>query len=175
MKNIVFILLILVAAVAILGVVAPRRFELRRDVTVAKPNRVVFAYLRSLKNQKDWNSFIKKDPLMKLEFVGADGAVGSKMQFAGNEQAGTGETELTKIVEGEWVESEIRMAKPFKAEFTSFMTTEPVDRRHTKVTMGMVDEMEFPMNVICLIMNPKKQLKKDFDQSLADIKAALEK
>ncbi|TGK07514.1 hypothetical protein EHO59_05270 [Leptospira semungkisensis] len=180
MKIFLRILLGIVLVLGLIGIFAPKEFSLQRDITINKPKNIVFDELKLLRNHDKWSAWSKKDPNMKKEFVGTDGTVGFTSRWESkNEELGVGEQEIKKIVEGERLETEIRFKVPFEAAFSSYLTTDSVGTNQTKVTLGMHDEMPFPINIVGFIVNVcfdnKAKIIKDFDATLAGLKAELEK
>ena len=78
MITILYILGGIVLLILILGMLAPKNYDVSRSIIVNKPKSEVFKSLRSLKKQGEWSPWEKKDPNMKKEFTGTDGEVGAK-------------------------------------------------------------------------------------------------
>lgn len=170
-----YILLGLVVLVLILAAMAPKTYDVSRSVIIAKPKAEVFTYLKSLKNQDVWSPWAKKDPNMVQTFTGTDGEVGATNHWKGNKQVGEGEQEITKIIDGERVESELRFLKPWESTSDCYLVTEEVDEDSTKVVWGFSGKNKFPMSIMMLFMNMDKAVGKDFEEGLANLKEALEK
>ena len=90
-------------------------------------------------------------------------------------EVGEGEQEITGIVEGKSLSTDLRFIKPFKSFAKSVMTTEAVDNGSTRVTWGFESKMNYPMNIMKLFMNMKEMIGKDFSIGLANLKRILEK
>jgi hypothetical protein len=112
------------------------------------------------------------DPEMKKDFSGTDGTTGCVYYWDG-EKAGKGEQELTRIVEGNSIECELRFIKPFENTAHAEITTEEVAPDQTRVTWGMAGKSSYPMNFMNLFMN--SVLGGDLDQSLSTLKNVLER
>ncbi|UJH67660.1 SRPBCC family protein [Allomuricauda sp. SCSIO 65647] len=174
MTILLYILGGIVLLVLVLALIAPKTYDVSRSIVVAKPKDEVFAYLRSLKKQDEWSPWSKKDPDMHKEFRGTDGEVGAMSYWNGNKEVGEGEQEITKIVDGERVESELRFLKPFKSTSDAYMTTEDSGSGGTKVTWGFSGKNKFPMSIMMLFMSMDKMVGKDFEEGLESLKAKLE-
>lgn len=178
MKIALYVLAGLVALVAILGVAAPKHFHMEREIIIDKPNEVVFAHVQMLQNHDLWNAWTKSDPNIQKNYSGKDGTVGFKgIWVSQNPDVGSAIQEITNIVPGQRLDTVITFREPFVASFASYVRTEPMGKQ-TKVFMGMDAEMKFPMNVMSFVMNCLGQQKKiidNTDQSLASLKALLEK
>ena len=164
-----------VAAIAVLGAIAPTDLHVEREVLIYKPKEVVFEDLKYLKSHDRWSPWFKRDPNVIKEYKGEDGTVGFVSSWSGNDQIGVGEEEITKIAEGERIDYELRFKKPMEDTSTAYLVTEALADAQTKVKWGMKGKTPFPGNVICMVMNMKQTLAKDFDEGLAMLKAELEK
>ncbi|MFC4219918.1 SRPBCC family protein [Flagellimonas marina] len=174
MATLLYVLAGIVLLVLILAMIAPKTYNVSRSVEIAKPKSEVFAYLRSLKKQNEWSPWGKRDPNMQQKFTGTDGEVGSMNYWNGNKEVGEGEQEITRIVDGERIESELRFLKPWKSTSDAYITTEEVDANTTKVTWGFSGKNKFPMSIMMLFMNMDKMIGKDFEEGLASLKERLE-
>ncbi len=174
MTTLLYILAGIVLLILILAAIAPKTYNVSRSIEIAKPKSTVFAYLRSLKKQGEWSPWGKRDPNMEQKFTGTDGEVGSMNYWNGNKEVGEGEQEITKIVEGERIESELRFLKPWKSTSDAYITTEEVDANTTKVAWGFSGKNKFPMTIMMLFMNMDKAVGKDFEEGLASLKGILE-
>lgn len=175
MKKFLIIVGVLIAIVCILGLVAPKDFLVEREITINKPNMVVFEYLKSLKNQNQWSVWAKMDPNMKSSYRGTDGTVGFVSAWEGNSDVGKGEQEIKAITEGARIEMELRFMEPFEATNSAYMTTTATGENQTAVKWGLSGKSPFPMNIMFLFMNMDKSLGKDFEEGLANLKVELEK
>lgn len=165
----------IIALLLIAALFVAKDFKAERNIVVNKPKAEVFAYLKSLKNQDEWSVWGKKDPNMKKDFVGTDGTVGCMSKWSGNDEVGVGEQEIKGITEGEKIDFELRFKKPFETTSAAYLATESVDSTSTKVTWGFSGSMPYPMNLMLLAMNMDKNIGKDFDEGLHNLKAILEK
>jgi len=135
---------------------------------------IVLLILESLKEQDKWSPWSKKDPDMKKEFRGTDGEVGAVSYWLGNKEVGEGEQEITKIIDGERVEGQLRFLKPFKSESDCYFVTESISADTTKVTWGFSGKNKFPMSIMMLFMSMDKMVGKDFEAGLANFKTLIE-
>ncbi|MDY7393777.1 SRPBCC family protein [Aureibaculum sp. 2210JD6-5] len=174
MVTILYILLGIVLLVLILGIIAPKTYEVNRSIVINKPLSEVFNYLKYLKNQEDWSPWAERDPNMKKTFTGTDGEVGFISAWESNhKQVGTGEQEITGIDKNKELRTQLRFLKPFKSTSDAYMRVNEVDGG-TKVTWGFSGFNKFPINIMMLFMNMDKSVGSDFEQGLAKLKATLE-
>ncbi|KAB5492188.1 MULTISPECIES: SRPBCC family protein [Flagellimonas] len=170
-----YIILGIVLLILILATIAPKTYNVSRSIEINRPKDEVFAHLKSLKKQNEWSPWARRDPNMEQKFTGTDGEVGAINYWNGNKQVGEGEQEITKIVEGERVESELRFLKPFKSTSDAYLVTESLDGSRTKVTWGFSGHNKFPMTIMMLFMSMDKAVGKDFEEGLRNLKTTLEK
>jgi hypothetical protein len=169
------LLLLVVIVLAVLVIITPSDFKVEREVTINKPKAEVFDYVRLLKNQNDWGPWVKKDPAIKQEYKGNDGEVGFVSSWDSKmEDVGAGEQEIKKITDSQ-IDSELRFKKPFESTAQAFMILEETSPTSTKVKWGFTGNMPKPMNLMLVFMNMDKEVGKDFDEGLKNLKTILEK
>lgn len=171
---VLYILLGIVILIAILAALAPKTYNVSRSIEISRPKAEVFDYLKYLKKQDEWSPWAKRDPNMEQKFTGVDGQVGAISYWKGNKEVGEGEQELTKIVDGERIESELRFLKPWQSMSDAYLVTEAIDDNSTKVTWGFSGNNKFPMSIMMLFMNMDKMIGKDFEEGLASLKQKME-
>lgn len=174
MTTLLYIVAGIVLLVLILAMLAPKTYDVSRSIVIDSPKMTVFNYLRSLRNQADWSPWEKKDPNMKKEFRGTDGEVGAVSYWLGNKDVGEGEQEITKIIDGDRIEGQLRFLKPWKSESDCYFITEDAGGDKTKVTWGFSGKHKFPFSIMMLFMSMDKMVGKDFEEGLASLKAKLE-
>lgn len=161
-----------------LGELLPIRgkdFRLEREIMINRPREHVFAYLCSLRNFQDWNPFVKPGCQVKVDYRGTDGQVGFVSAWEGDKQVGAGEQEITRVVEGQRVEFELRFRRPFVATHQAHFAADPLGESQTRVRWMMRGKSRFPMTLFGLFMNCDKMLGKEFDSGLGQLKTLLEK
>ena len=174
MTTVLYILAGIVVLVFILAMIAPKSYEVSRNIKVRQSVPVVFEYLKYLKNQDNWSPWGKRDPNMKKEFVGSDGEVGATSKWEGNKEVGSGEQEIKRIVENEVIESELRFLKPWKSQSDAYLKVKEMGADETEVTWGFSGKNKFPVSIMMLFMNMDKTVGKDFEEGLLSLKDILE-
>jgi hypothetical protein len=176
MNILITILLLVIGIIALLLIFAlftRKEYNIQRAVIITASSLKVFDYIKQLKNQDHFNKWVMTDPDMKKNFKGTDGTVGFIYGWNGNKQAGEGEQEITAIVEGKNMETEIRFLRPFVGVSYAKMTLESVSDTQTKVTWSNASKMKYPLNILLSMI--EKMLAKDIDVSLKNLKIILEK
>ncbi len=174
MTTLLYILAGIVLLLLILAVLAPKKYDVSRSIVIDSPRDKIFTVLRSLKQQDEWSPWAKRDPNMLKEYRGTDGEVGSVSYWKGNKEVGEGEQEITKIVDGERVEGNLRFLKPWKSESDCYFVTEDADAGKTKVTWGFSGKNKFPFSIMMLFMSMDKMVGKDFEEGLSTLKTKME-
>ena len=174
MHLVLYVLLGFALLIILLGIIAPKDYEVNREIDINKSLSEVFSYLKLLKNQDNWSPWATKDPNMKKTFKGNDGEVGCISAWEGNKDVGSGEQEIKNIVNNEIIESELRFMKPFKSTSDAYIKVSDADGG-TKVIWGFTGKNKFPISIMMLFMNMDKTVGKDFEEGLAKLKTILEK
>ncbi|HEY1040140.1 MAG TPA: SRPBCC family protein [Bacteroidia bacterium] len=157
----------------LIAVFMKKEYHVERSVIINAPKQKVFDYIKLLGNQDHFNKWVMADPDMKKDFRGTDGTKGFIYAWNGNKQAGEGEYEITDIIEGERVSTEIRFVRPMASKAYGDMITESVAADKTKVTWSNTGGLKYPMNLMSSMIG--KMLSKDMDTSLNMLKNILEK
>jgi hypothetical protein len=170
------LLLLVIGVLAALVFITPSDFKVEREITINKPRAEVFNYVKLLKNQNEWGPWVKKDPAIKLEYKGTDGEVGFTSSWESNvEDVGVGAQEIKKIVESSQIDTELRFKKPFESTSQAFMILDEASPTSTKVKWGFNGSMPKPLNLMLVFIDMDKEVGKDFDEGLKNLKGILEK
>lgn len=174
MTTVLYILGGIILLVLLLALIAPKTYHVSRSIIIDKPRAHVFDYARSLEKMDNWSPWSKKDPNMEKKFTGTEGQVGSKSYWNGNKEVGEGEQEITKIVDGERIESELRFLKPWQSTSDCYFDFNETSSGSTEVIWGFSGKNKFPMSIMMLFMSMDKMVGKDFDEGLNSLKSILE-
>lgn len=147
---ILLIVALLVASPFIVALFLDRSFVVAREIVVDRPRPEVFAYVQHLKNQVNYSKWFMSDPAIKTSYRGDDGTVGFVMGWESDSQdVGSGEQEITKVVDGDRVQVEIRIREPFVSTNTAYTATESLGPDKTKVKAVYLGKIDWPMNLLC--------------------------
>lgn len=175
LKTILAILALLIALFLVYAAISPKVLEVKKEVVINAPKDKVFAFVRSLKNTSNQTVWQQKDPNVKKTYKGADGQVGSVYRWESEvKDLGVGEQEITNIVEGKSITSELRFEKPFEMKDKTTMFVESADGGTKLIWDYQSQKIPFPFNAFVALQGVQKQLSKDFEDSLANIKKAIE-
>lgn len=170
MYTVFIIIAAVILLVIFLALIAPKSYKVSRSIELEHSPEKVWEHLRFLKKQQEWSPWDKKDPNMDLTFTGVDGEVGATSHWSGNKDVGEGEQEITRIVEGERIEQNLRFLKPYKSQSDCFMNLDKLGENKSKVTWGFTGNNKFPMSIMMLFMSMDKMVGKDFEQGLKNLK-----
>ncbi len=174
MSIFLYVLGAIVLVIIFLILIAPKKYHVNRSIDINKPIDEVFNYLKHIKNQDHWSPWKKKDPDMKQEHAGTDGEVGFVARWEGNKDVGTGEQEITRIVNNDVIESQLRFYKPWKSQSDAYLKVEKINDNTTKVIWGFSGVNKPPSNIFFLFFNMDKTVGKDFEEGLESLKHILE-
>jgi hypothetical protein len=175
-KKIIIVLLILISIPLIAALFVSKKYVVEREITINAPKDSVFNYVKLLKNQDYYSVWNQKDPFSKKTYSGTDGTVGFIAGWAStNEEVGTGEQEITNIVNGERIDLALRFKIPFESSDKAYMTTNAVTPTQTKIKWGFDGTMTYPMNLMIPLFDFEGMLGKDLQRGLENLKEILEK
>ncbi len=174
MKKILILVAVLVLILVTAMMIAPREYAVKRQVTISKPDTLVFAYIKMLKNQDEFSAWARIDPDMQKSFTGEDGTLGFISAWeSANENVGSGEQEITAIIEGKRIDYELRFLKPYESAGRAYMEVDRLSADSTRVTWGFEGDMPYPMNIMLLFMDMEKQLGPSLEEGLTNLKENL--
>jgi hypothetical protein len=178
MNILIIIVGVVVGLIAVLLMIAAftkKDYSIQRNILINKSVGEVFHYIKHLKNQDHYSTWVMTDPNMKKSYTGTDGTTGFIYAWDGNKQAGQGEQEIVKLEDGKRMDLEIRFIRPFAGIAQTPFITESTSPDQTKLTWGMSSSMKYPMNIMLLFMNMDNLLGKDLETSLSNLKRVLER
>jgi uncharacterized protein YndB with AHSA1/START domain len=176
MNTLIILLLVVAGILALLLIIAlfmRKEHCVKREIVINAPRQKVFDFLKLLKNQEKFNKWAMADPNRNTESKGTDGTVGFTISWNGNKDVGEGEKEITNIIEGKRIETQIRFVRPMATIANVIMETEPLSDHQTKVYMSNAGRLNYPLNIMIPIV--EKKFPKDMDISLSTLKTILEK
>lgn len=168
LKKLLLFIVALIALLLIVALFVPKDFKSERSIVINKPKQEVFNYIRQVKNQDNFGVWQLSDPAMKKDFQGTDGTVGFKYSWD-SEKLGKGSQTITKIAEGEIVETELDFG--FGDPAQAYFITKEANPQSTNITWGLKGRSPYPMNLMSLFFD----VGKDFEEGLENLKKQLEK
>lgn len=177
--KILKITLIVLAGVLVIALITSlmmkKDYSVEKEVVVNKPLNEVFDYIKHLKNQDTYSVWAKMDPKMRKTFSGEDATVGFVSAWDSDvEDVGSGEQEITKIIEDQRVEFELRFFEPFESTEVAYMRVEKITENETKVFWGIKGHLGVPGNLFMFIINFEEMIGNDLQNGLENLKSVLE-
>lgn len=167
LKKIILAVLIITAIPLILALFISKDFKGESQITINKPKQEVFDYIKKVENQKYFGVWFQMDPELIATYEGTDGTVGFVNKWE-SKVVGNGSQTITKIIEGEVMESELDFG--FGDPAQGYFILEEISPNETSVTWGVSGKSPYPWNVMNLFMN----MNKDFEQGILNLKKILE-
>jgi hypothetical protein len=163
----------IIALLLIIGLFLKKDHYVKRDIIINAPRQKVFDYLKLLRNQEKFNKWAMADPDREREFKGIDGTIGFIIAWNGDKSVGEGQKEITNIIEGQRIDTEIRFVRPMATIANIVMETESLSDAQTKVYMSNAGTLKYPLNIMIPLV--ERNFPKDMDISLSTLKTILEK
>jgi hypothetical protein len=174
LKIIGLAILGIIVLALIVASVADKEYAVEREITIDATHQEVFDYVKYLKNQDNFSKWSSMDPYMKKEYKGVDGTVGFISSWeSDSSDVGVGEQEILAIDKNR-IEYALRFKEPFEANDKAFMQFEPIGDNQTKVTWGFEGTMDFPMNLMLVVMDFDDMLGADLEYGLEELKEIIE-
>lgn len=176
LKKIITIFMILIGIVLISAFFIEKDYAVVRSIEISKSQKEVFDYLKFLKNQDEFSIWARIDPNMKKSYQGIDGEIGFISSWdSKNEDVGKGEQEIIKISPNSRIDFELRFIKPFEATHDAYFILEPINENITNVIWGFNGRMEYPFNIMLILMNMDNMLGPDLYKGLENLKINFER
>jgi len=173
LKTVGIILAALIGLVLLLGLIAPKNFDLERSVVIEAPPEQVFPHIRYFAKQDAWYPWKKYDPNMVTTVEGTDGEIGAVYTWSGNEDVGKGQQTITALEENKRMETDLQFIEPFESSADAYFHLDEVPAG-TEVRWGFKSEMPFPFNIMGLFVNMEKSVGKDYESGLTALKEIVE-
>ena len=170
----IVVLLAIVAAILVLALMKPDSFRVERSAVIAAPPEQIYPLLVDFRQWAAWSPWEKKDPGMKRTHSGAPSGVGAKYAWEGNKDVGSGSMEIAEATPPSKLVIRLDFEKPFEAHNTAELTLAPA-AGGTQVHWAMYGPASFMSKVMQVFMSFDRMIGRDFEQGLANLKAAAEK
>lgn len=167
LKKILIVLLIIIAIPLVLALFVSKDFKGEAQVIINKPKQEIFDYIKYVGNQDNFGVWFQMDPEMKTSSEGTDGTVDFVYKWE-SKVVGNGSQTITKIVEGETMESELDFG--FGDPAKGYFILEEISPDETSVTWGVSGKSPYPWNLMGLFMN----MNKDFEKGIQTLKEIME-
>ncbi len=171
MKKFLYFLLAIVALGMIAMFAVGKKYHFETSTVINAPIEKIYPHMSSMKAFNQWNPWLEMDPGLQLDYSGTSGEVGDKYCWNGNKESGQGCHEITALVPNQKQSTKMVFVKPFESDATSDLILSP-EGNQTKVTWTMDCELDYPMNLMKLMMD--SQMEKSYGSGLKKLKSIVE-
>lgn len=162
------VLTTLVSIALITGLFVNGQYAVEREVTINKPKKEIGEYVNQLDKLDSFNVGVTSAPAKQKVSTVQEAAVQS---VAASDSINP---VVNKKAPGERVDYEIHFTKPFEATDHSYIISEAVSEKQTKVKWGFKGEIKYPMNLMLLVMDMENKLAPGLEKGLHNLKTTLE-
>lgn len=174
-KQLGILFLVVIAIVLILVLVLPVKQKTERSITINAPVTEVYNYLLRLENFNKWSVWSRTDSTIKNTITGTDGTPGAVNTWVGDpELSGEGKMQIITLTLNKKIKYHLNFEKPRSMEADSDFSLEEIDGQ-TRVTWDFELATPRPWNIFNLFSSMDKEMGKDFEEGLQNLKAAIEK
>jgi Polyketide cyclase / dehydrase and lipid transport len=167
------IAVVVIAGILIYAATKPDSFRVQRSASIKAPPDKIYALIADLKAWPAWSPYEKKDPAMKRSFGAVTAGKGATYAWEGNKDVGQGNMEILES-SPQKILIKLDFLKPFEAHnMGEFILVPKGDT--TTVTWAIYGPSPYMSKVMSTFMDFDKMIGRDFEQGLADLKAAAEK
>lgn len=148
------------------------RFEIARSTEIAAPRERVHALIDDFHEWTRWSPWEDVDPELRRTYSGPERGVGARYAWSGNRRAGAGTMAIAASSPAQ-VLVDLSFTKPVKARNDLAFDLAESDRG-THVTWTMRGENRGVAAIVWRIFPMERELGKQFEQGLAQLRAAAE-
>jgi hypothetical protein len=175
----IFLIILAIVAVGIIGVLAyaatrPDIFTVQRSASIKAPPEKIFPFINDFHQWGLWSPYEKIDPDMKRNYGPVTAGRGATYGWDGNKNIGSGSMEIVDAPAPQRVTIKLDFTRPFEAHNVAEFTLQPAGEA-TNVTWTMRGPVPYFFKIVHLVMNMDKMVGGQFDQGLANLKAAAER
>ena len=175
LKLFFFFLLAVLAVTAVLSLLMPTQQKIERSITIQAPAALIYRQLIQLENFNTYSVWSQQDSTIEYTMTGSDGTVGASTSWTGDpEISGDGKIEIVGLDENKTIKHKLSFTQPKKGMAESAFTLNETNGK-TTVTWNFDLATPRPWNIFNLFYSLDKNMGKDFDESLATLKTAIEK
>lgn len=173
-KQLLVVILVIVAIVAFVASRKPDTFRVERSITINAPPDRIFPMVNDFTQFGRWSPWEHLDPNMTRSITGSPQGVGAIYEWSGNSKAGAGKMEILESKPTTYIKTRITFIKPIAGDNMAEYTFAPSGSA-TKVTWVMSGASPFVSKVMQVFVSMDDLIGKDFEKGLAAMKSEAEK
>lgn len=174
LKKIGFGIIAVVVLILAMALAQPGAFRVTRSVAIQAPAEKIYPLISDFHHWPQWSPWEKLDPAMRRTLAGAPSGQGAIYSWEGNDAVGAGRMEIVAAAPSSRVEIKLDFLKPFAAHNRTVFELAP-EGGATRVTWTMSGPSPFITKLMGVFLSMDAMIGPDFDQGLAQLKAAAEK
>ncbi len=175
LKPFFLFLLSVIVVTLVLSMLMPVQQKIERSVTINAPASFIYRQLVKLENFNKYSVWSQQDTSIKYTLTGTDGTAGASSSWKGDpEISGEGKIEIVSLEENRMIRHKLHFTQPKKGTAGSVFSLLE-SNGITTVTWNFNLDTPRPWNIFNLFFNFDKKMGKDFEESLAALKLAIEK
>lgn len=172
-KKIAIVLSALIVGVLIFAATKPDTFHVERTASIAASPERIQPLITDFRRWTEWSPWEKIDPKMQRTYSGAANGLGAIYEWSGDSSIGAGRMEIVEATPT-LVDIKLDFIEPMEAKNKATFVLTP-GLNSTSVVWSMDGPMPYLTKVVTVFVSMDALLAKDFEQGLADLKAAAEK
>lgn len=174
LKNIVFILIGLIAVFLVVALFMPKEYNLDREIVIAKSADIVYSQVVDHQVRIKWSPWAAMDPNAKNTYEGTAGEVGSKWSWDGDPaKVGSGSAEIVNLVPGKLIEQKLVFLTPRAGVANESVSFEEVEGG-TKTVWHFEKKLTYPVKRYVGAFLLDGMLGPVFEKGLESLKAQCE-
>ena len=175
LKKILMLIVGLLAIYAITCFIGPKRMDCTVQKTIPQPAAAVFEQMSDFRNWPNWSVWIKRDSQINITYGEKTSGLGGKYSWTSpNKNTGNGAMEITEFKPNESAKMVLTFVDWDSKSNVDF-TLKSLDAQQTQVSWEMKAQEDVPwfMRGMMLFMGMEGAIKKDFEESLANLETYL--
>ena len=174
-RLLLFFLSAVIVVTAVLSFMLPTRQKIERSIVINATAADIYNQLIKLENFNKFSVWSQQDSSAIYTLSGTDGTVGATSEWKGSpEISGEGKIEITELGANKKVVHKIHFTKPQNGTAESIFSLLETNSSTTSVTWTFYLSTPRPWNIFNLFSSLDKQMGKDFEDGLANMKKMIE-
>ncbi|MDA9129239.1 SRPBCC family protein [Candidatus Gracilibacteria bacterium] len=144
---------------------------IKKSIVIQASKKVVWDNIVNFERQALWSPWLIIESDCTRTLAGPDGELGTIDRWEGS-IIGTGERENTKIVQGEYIEQDLRFEKPWKSKAHTFLKIQQKSEEEFEVTWTL--ETKLPFFLFFMKSMFRRMIGEDYERGLKMLKVLSE-
>jgi hypothetical protein len=172
-KVVLLVFAVAIVAVLVYAATRPDSFRIERSATIKAPPEKIASFINDFHRWTVWSPWEKIDPQLKRTYSGAESGKGAAYAWEGNNKVGSGRMEITESAVPSKIVLRLDFISPMEAHNTTEFTLQG-GAQGTTVTWAMFGPSPYVSKLMGVFFNMDRMIGGQFEQGLANLKAASE-